>query len=830
MARTGSFGRLPRSQPSLTSTLLAIAREQANQEDQNLMSAWQKGGTVDGKKVTDDMVLAHWRNRLKDISKDDPLYDTYKNVVTQYEYSIAESKMTVKYAQGKIDDRTAANFYLNWSKRIPKDSEFYRILQRDAAQYLNAAKNKAAANKGKIDEQNYQNNQKATDTKYLAAGNYLTEVFTNMARANAIVGPNQDPGNFDLSDPGVMLTLMNTINTTVNNRDNPGEFRPHTANTSVLFRDPKTGRDVTAAQVKAQLGKLDPHFAGHVDLDYYGGLLRQKQKGLDIMVDRANKTGHASDANRFINDQYATTATAAGAAAWPVEEQVERDRNTFLKVWNDPSQLPGAKAHAYDVYMSALAKPAADPKVDPALRAILKAEIDGSTNIESLATQMGKAPAGDGATTKAWADSFKEAALSVGEGKGVWTVGSYDSDGLFTPGKGNAIGVSPYENVRGLGPIPPVTVYLPQGNGLPDVPVQVPGQAVTVAVADTTGKALPTTTVNEKTVATVYNLPSGTLYGFTGQDGKMLFTRDAPWASGTQVEQAKDGSVVLHMTVQPDPSNPAFGVNSTAADGTPNYSVHPGNLVFDQTRTAAGGNPLTDFYSPTMAFRVPETEGKAGLTNLYKNDPTFKAQLDWEAHVYGAGQTPTIDPKTGGIIGWQGGSASAQDDYTRASGITGAILTPSSTGWGHSGDAAAQTMSLADRKDHDASPFGAASRPVYGPSATPDGKPLPLPSDTLRDAPHMQALSNYYVRGTINPLTPSGMATPKAIGPTISTSIPFSLPTISGPVPTPPVTPAPSSTTTYTGPSTPYGGGANSSGSPDDRDQKNSTPYNSGAR
>src|SRR6478736_4403052 len=115
MARTGSFGRLPRSVPSLTNTLIAIAREQANTEDQNIMDAWQKGGTVDGKKVTDKMVLAHWHERLKDISPDDPLYDTYKNLIQQYEYSIAESKMTAKYAliadPSSGDNMQMYNFY-----------------------------------------------------------------------------------------------------------------------------------------------------------------------------------------------------------------------------------------------------------------------------------------------------------------------------------------------------------------------------------------------------------------------------------------------------------------------------------------------------------------------------------------------------------------------------------------------------------------------------------------------------------------------------------------------------------------------------------------------
>src|SRR4030042_1658463 len=102
MARRGRFGRLPRSAPSLTSTIIAIAREMQSQRDSNLMDAWQHGGTFEGAPVTDDMVLAHWRERMTDLSPADPEYDTMKNTLMQYEYAIGESKAATDYAPGKI--------------------------------------------------------------------------------------------------------------------------------------------------------------------------------------------------------------------------------------------------------------------------------------------------------------------------------------------------------------------------------------------------------------------------------------------------------------------------------------------------------------------------------------------------------------------------------------------------------------------------------------------------------------------------------------------------------------------------------------------------------
>jgi hypothetical protein len=140
MARRGTFGRQPRSAPNLTNTLVAIAREMQQQRDQNLMDAWKNGGLFEGEKATDEKVLAHWKERLANVSKDDPLYDSYNNAYMQYDYSIHESKATLANAQGKMSDGQLASFYSNWAKKVPKDSEFYRVLMRDAAQWMRAAK------------------------------------------------------------------------------------------------------------------------------------------------------------------------------------------------------------------------------------------------------------------------------------------------------------------------------------------------------------------------------------------------------------------------------------------------------------------------------------------------------------------------------------------------------------------------------------------------------------------------------------------------------------------------------------------------------------------
>ena len=128
MARTGSFGRLPRVAPNLSSTILAMLREYNSTIDSNMVDAWNNGGTVDGKPVTDARLLAHFKMRRDAISKDDPLWSMWNERIQQYTYVIEESKMTVLWDNGKASTSQMAAFYKKWMKKTPVDSQFGRTL------------------------------------------------------------------------------------------------------------------------------------------------------------------------------------------------------------------------------------------------------------------------------------------------------------------------------------------------------------------------------------------------------------------------------------------------------------------------------------------------------------------------------------------------------------------------------------------------------------------------------------------------------------------------------------------------------------------------------
>ena len=54
MARRGKFGRRPSGGGNLTAMIAQLYKEQNAAQDRVMFDAWQNGGSVDGKAVTDD--------------------------------------------------------------------------------------------------------------------------------------------------------------------------------------------------------------------------------------------------------------------------------------------------------------------------------------------------------------------------------------------------------------------------------------------------------------------------------------------------------------------------------------------------------------------------------------------------------------------------------------------------------------------------------------------------------------------------------------------------------------------------------------------------------
>lgn len=144
MARTGRFGRLPRAAPDLSGAIAALLREAQAKYDQNMVDAWKNGGQVDGKGVNDARLLAHFRKRRDALDPTDPLWTEWDNRVQQYEFSIEESKMSLKWDQKKATEADMRAFYTKWAKKATPNSEFQRHLQSQAAKWVTTAKGRAS--------------------------------------------------------------------------------------------------------------------------------------------------------------------------------------------------------------------------------------------------------------------------------------------------------------------------------------------------------------------------------------------------------------------------------------------------------------------------------------------------------------------------------------------------------------------------------------------------------------------------------------------------------------------------------------------------------------
>lgn len=683
MARRGSYGQLPGAAPNLTSTIIAIAEQFQQEREHNLMDAWKNGGIFEGKPVTDDMVLNFWRDRLKDVDKNDPLYDTYHNTLTQTNYAVSESKMSTWYAkqsgQDPKDDRRMAAFYTSWAAKVPKDSEWYRVLQRDAAQFIRSANAKqkvlddaAAAKarrgggggggrsggltKAQLKAKAYGDSQTATYVSHEQLGAFLTAQFTTAAKGQGLIGlgDSQDLADFDPNDPGKLLDVIDGIN------KNPNAVVYYTA-----------GGAVTGQAILDQIKKLDPHFDGKLTIDYYGKALDSQLVGQHLRLDLAVATNHKGDITAINKSIRGTTETGREANAWGIEKSYQKLRNNFLRTWQDPNATPDSKLEAWTTYSGGLVALATNKSHPPDMNTYtrLMAEVNGDGNVDSLAesftglqgtnhSNLTGGTQGDITDTHASLQNLAAQHDAVAQGQAVWAIGTTDSQGVFHPGIGSEIGAAAPADVQGASPEGAVQVWVTQHNGKA-IPVWVSGKTITAQVVDSDGFKVGATNPNETKVGVAYDVSveghTERLYAYKSPGGQTLYTTDPPWGPQVQVHDTggalqltvKLGGVPSDETVGRDPN---FSVVKNADGQITSITVDPARLVLtatDPIRHAAGPDPHTDSLSPKVAYLMASPQGRAELANL-QNDAAFRHSVDVDLHLAAGGQ---YDPATGYIVG-----------------------------------------------------------------------------------------------------------------------------------------------------------------------------------
>lgn len=292
------------------------------------MDAWRNGGTFEGKKATDDMVLKFWQGEAKDLDKNDPNYEEAKNNIMQLQYGIAQSKADVLHAQGKLSDNAYAQFFLSWAKKVPANSEFYRTLQKDAAQLIESSKasSRAAGERAKTEAFN-KFVQTTTDSQ-IAIGDAMTAALTAYSKETGL----SITGNGDELLAGLTKDVA----------ANPNEYR----------------------RLLDTIHKADPHFDGNLTENYFSQHIKSAVQGYDLIADRAQKAGYVSAYASAVQGQSSMAQWGQNVKLWPVAETYSTIMNTFSKVMNDPNASQMDKTSAAESAAAALGEAIKTPGID----------------------------------------------------------------------------------------------------------------------------------------------------------------------------------------------------------------------------------------------------------------------------------------------------------------------------------------------------------------------------------------------------------------------------------------------------------------------------------
>ena len=494
--RRGKFGNQPSAAPDLTSTLVSIATGMQNQDASNIMDAWKNGGTFNGKPVTDQVVLAYWQDRLAHIPKTDPEYTTDANLIQQTTYTIAESKMNVLYQQKKVTDGQMAQFYLNWEKKVPANSEFARTLAVAAAKFVASARAGSAAS-GKA----------AAAAAYVASQNALTArtggAWDSMAKiASNIINQGQ---------AGTLQGALTLLNGNSPHGKTNAQGNQAASGSTILYYADRNGNPTsqgqggvpfTVAMARAQQMAHNPSWNGVWSLGAVDAWGTQKSAGLTTAFEVASKTGHKTDMKTYTDAAGILTGQIQGANLASVDQTRAMYYNQFLAVWSDPTASALDKTAALNTYDGRLMKLSTDPSITKGAQQMLIDEAqhkdvptlaDNPTAGPMTPAEITKVtgvgtnglPNGSNAQTAYALVPLQAGIAAVAAGQGVWVTGYTDpKTQLFTPG-----GVDPNTG-KGGGSVGMVgSAGFNSVTGLATGPAGIPG-SVPVHVLDSSGHVI----------------------------------------------------------------------------------------------------------------------------------------------------------------------------------------------------------------------------------------------------------------------------------------------------------------------------------------------------
>jgi hypothetical protein len=641
MARRGTFGRYNRSQPTqgIADTIMAIAREMAAKRESNLTDAWQNGGLFEGKPVTDDMILAYWKEKMAGVSKDDPSYDSYNNAYMQLDFRINLGKVETRYAQGKATEQQVAQFYLTWAKKIPKDSNFYRELQQKAAQFMESwkAKGKAAAKKAAEDayyaaQKNLDGKRTVVDLVEQLGGpvRFMTLIEQGKAHPNDVLG---EVDGHPVTGKSLMAELMK--------RDPSLKLET----TTVTPASPRGSPD--------QPGRSVTSVSGGVTTDWLRGAYRNDHDISLKQADLATSAGKPSEAKAYAARAASTSEVASQLRIWGVSDpysQIIAERDRVLK---DPTSTGDDKAAALTAAGNKLVNLAGSADIDRTSSDLIRNEglsNLGSEDADASLPSFGENYLGAKPSSKEGSAGVNQdtgETITVGANQSLFRLSAilaqereaYDSDpevgytraygkrvdGVFVfdpSGKGTELGVVSALEIERSGAMV-TSVMVEQENG-PPVLVSVVGHPINTVARDGDGNEIPAGRLEKDgTVTTIKNPSVGWIFKYTGAGGREIrkyYTTDA--AGGpvwTQSFPGYEGASELDNT---------DGSTTIEVSG----ALAPGALYYDP-RTAAT-SPVTDIAGrstnhahTSLLSSAADAENPGAVVNAIVSTPAYAARL-----------------------------------------------------------------------------------------------------------------------------------------------------------------------------------------------------------
>jgi cell division septation protein DedD len=340
VATRARFGRLPRSAPSLTATIVALGQQYEAQRERNLFDSWNQGGDWEGKKATDEVLMKYLKEKLSGLDRNDPKANEVRIQIASYEFAIENSKMEVKYAQKKVSDSGMAAFYRKWADKLPTDSEAYRQRAKLAAQYADRAHSAASSGRRAASDNAYYNRQTAIGNEKIRPYADLFATIEDYARKGII---------------GYIAPALNTTGEGIADlRVNEGDATTMLAMLDQLAKDPALAdwRKEYIDRVRKYGGQI----SGDTAFTQQGILAMADQAiaGYNAQIEVAKKAGRKGDVTALRNERDKVKDSKATISTIDEKADYEDSRKDWLEIVQDPDSTVAEKMQATNRYKNKL--------------------------------------------------------------------------------------------------------------------------------------------------------------------------------------------------------------------------------------------------------------------------------------------------------------------------------------------------------------------------------------------------------------------------------------------------------------------------------------------